>query len=108
MHTLRSATLFALERGHDFVGTEHALFVLATDPGGRMRRVLELLGVTAADVKRELAACLTIKPAKRRQRRDPDCRCSFCGTLDPDHLMRGPGVAICSTCAQVAVEAVDY
>ena len=32
--TLRGATLFALERGHDYVGTEHALFVLATDPGG--------------------------------------------------------------------------
>ena len=103
--TLRGATLFALERGHDYVGTEHALFVLATDPGGPMRRVLELLGVSSADIKRELASCLTIKPARRRRRRNPDCRCSFCGTSDPDHLTRGPGVAICSTCARVTVEA---
>ncbi len=100
--TLRCASLFALERGHDYVGTEHVLFVLATDPGARMRRVLEVLGVDVADIKRELASCLTMKPAKRRRRRHADRRCSFCGTSNPDHLMRGPGVAICPTCARTA------
>jgi hypothetical protein len=105
--TLRSATMFALERGHDYVGTEHTLFVLATDPGARTRRVLELLGVDAADIKRELASslCVAVGPTKRRRKRHADCRCSFCGTSSPDHLMRGPGVAICATCARVAVEA---
>jgi ATP-dependent Clp protease ATP-binding subunit ClpA len=45
--------------------TEHLLFVLATDPGGRARRVLNALGVQVADVKRELAPCL---PRARRRR----------------------------------------
>ena len=103
--TLRSASRFALERGHDYVGTEHALFVLATDPGARMRRVLELLGVDIADIKRELTSCLCTEPRKRRRRRGAECRCSFCGAQNPDPLMRGPGVAICATCARVAAEA---
>jgi ATP-dependent Clp protease ATP-binding subunit ClpA len=46
--------------------TEHVLFVLAIDPGGRARRVLNALGVQVADVKRELAPCL---PRTRRRRR---------------------------------------
>jgi ATP-dependent Clp protease ATP-binding subunit ClpA len=46
--------------------TEHLLFVLATDPGGRARRVLNALDVQVADVKRELAPCL---PRTRRRRR---------------------------------------
>jgi ATP-dependent Clp protease ATP-binding subunit ClpA len=46
--------------------TEHVLFVLATDPGGRARRVLNALGVQVADVKRELEPCL---PRTRRRRR---------------------------------------
>jgi ATP-dependent Clp protease ATP-binding subunit ClpA len=100
--TLRSASLFALERGHDYVGTEHALFVLATDPGARTRRVLELVGVDVADIKRELASCLCNEPSRRRRRRHGDRRCSFCATRDPAPLMRGPGVAICAICARVA------
>lgn len=103
--TLRSASLFALERGHDYVGTEHALFVLATDPGARTRHVLELLGVDTAAIKLELATCLRSEPKRRRRRRNADCRCSFCGAQNADPLMRGPGVAICATCAGVAVEA---
>jgi ATP-dependent Clp protease ATP-binding subunit ClpA len=46
--------------------TEHLLFVLATDPGGRARRVLNAVGVQVADVKRELEPCL---PRTRRRRR---------------------------------------
>jgi hypothetical protein len=46
--------------------TEHVLFVLATDPGGRARRVLNAVGVQVADVKRELEPCL---PRTRRRRR---------------------------------------
>jgi ATP-dependent Clp protease ATP-binding subunit ClpA len=48
--------------------TEHLLFVLATDPGGRARRVLNALGVQVADVKRELAPCLP-RTRRRRHRR---------------------------------------
>ena len=105
IETLRCASAFALERRHEYVGTEHVLFVLATDPGARTRRILEVLGVDVADIKRELAACVTIKPARRRRRsRRGGDRCSFCGSTNPENLMRGPGVAICTTCARVATE----
>ena len=103
--TLRAASLVALERGHNYVGTEHALFVLATDPGARTRRALELLGVDVADIKRELASSLCTERKRRRRRREGESRCSFCGTRGPEGLMRGPGIAICATCARVAVEA---
>ena len=103
--TLQSASSFALERGHNYVGTEHALFVLATDPGARTRRALELLGVDVADIKRELASSLCIERKRRRRQRDGECRCSFCGAQSPDGLTRGPGVAICATCARIAAEA---
>jgi hypothetical protein len=46
--------------------TEHLLFVLTTDPGGRARRILNSLDVQVADVKRELVPCL---PRSRRRRR---------------------------------------
>ncbi len=45
---LAAATRFARECGHDDVGTEHLLFVLANDLGCRANRVLEHLGVGAA------------------------------------------------------------
>ena len=102
---LRAATLFAFERGHDYVGTEHVLFVLASDPGSRTRRVLEHLGIGLADIKRELARCLTIEPARRRRRRRHlECRCSFCGATDIASLVHGPGVWICRTCARIALD----
>jgi ATP-dependent Clp protease ATP-binding subunit ClpA len=74
-HTLLSADAtdalsgaLALSRSDscEVLRTEHLLFVLATDPGGRARRVLNALGVQVADVKRELAPCL---PRTRRRRR---------------------------------------
>jgi Clp amino terminal domain, pathogenicity island component len=49
------------------VRTEHLLFVLATDPGGRARRVLNALQVDVADVKRELAQCLPRTTGRRRR-----------------------------------------
>ena len=49
--------------------TEQLLFVLATDPGGRARRVLNALGVQVADIKRELAPCLCLPRTSRRRRR---------------------------------------
>ena len=105
VEALRAASVFAFERGHDYVGTEHVLFVLASDPGARTRRVLEHLGIGLADIKRELGRCLTIAPARRRRgRRRLECRCSFCGATDTASLVHGPGVWICRTCAQIAVD----
>ena len=105
---LRSASAFAFKCGHDYVGTEHVLFVLASDPGARTRRVLEQLGIGLADIKRELAGCLTIEPVRRRRgRHRVQCRCSFCGATDTASLVQGPGVWICRSCAQFAVDVTD-
>ena len=102
---LRSASVFAFERGHDYVGTEHVLFVLASDPSGQSERVLAQLDIRLADIKRELARCLTIKATKtHRVRRRAQCRCSFCGATDTASLVHGPGVWICRTCARIAVD----
>jgi ATP-dependent Clp protease ATP-binding subunit ClpA len=92
------------------VGTEHLLLVLAFDPGSRARRVLTDLGIDLAAIKKELACYLTLNPhrprrlGRRRQARHPAC--SFCGAADTAArpLVHGPGVAICGTCAQRAVE----
>jgi ClpA/ClpB-like protein len=99
---LRSAAWFAAEQGHDYIGTEHVLFVLATDPGSSVRRILEELGVQAADVKRELSQCVGGRAKKRRRRDRRNCNCSFCGT--PNVLLFGHGVRICQDCARLALE----
>jgi ATP-dependent Clp protease ATP-binding subunit ClpA len=92
------------------VGTEHLLLVLAFDPGSRARRVLTDLGTDIAAIKKELACHLSLHPhrprrlSRRRQARHPAC--SFCGAADTPTrpLVHGPGVTICGTCAQRAVE----
>ncbi len=99
---LRGATLFAVERGHDYVGTEHVLFVLATDPGSSARRLLEQLDVDVAGVKRELAQCIGDRVIKRRRRDRRPRNCSFCG--NPNTHLCGPGVGICASCARLALE----
>jgi ATP-dependent Clp protease ATP-binding subunit ClpA len=92
------------------VATEHLLLVLALDPGSRARRVLTDLGTDIAGIKKELACYLSLHPhrprrlGRRRQARQPAC--SFCGAADSPArpLVQGPGVTICGTCAQRAVE----
>lgn len=66
---IASAIGFARERRSKLVGTEHLLFVLATEVGSRSRKLLESLGVSAADVKRELACFVDETPPRRRRRR---------------------------------------
>jgi ATP-dependent Clp protease ATP-binding subunit ClpA len=101
-HALRNAALFAIERGHDHVGTEHVLFVIATDPGSSARRLLEQLDVDVAGVKRELAQCVGDRVDKRRRRDRRARHCSFCGS--PDTHLCGPGVRICASCARLALD----
>lgn len=104
---LTAATRFALECGHDYVGTEHLLFVLALDPGSRANRVLEHLGVAAA-IRQECKRCF--EPGrgthwKRRRPRSGQCRCSFCGRRqDQACLVAGPGVWICQRCVGLATD----
>jgi hypothetical protein len=85
------------------VRTEHLLGVLALDPGGRARRVLNELHVDIAALKRELQCYISVnptRPARWWKRRPTAARCcSFCGrTTEPDHLVNGPGVTICRSC----------
>jgi ATP-dependent Clp protease ATP-binding subunit ClpA len=63
---LAKARTVAREHGHGHLGTEHLLVVLATDPGSHAGRVLTALGVSAAEVKRELEPVLC--RARRRRR----------------------------------------
>ena len=96
------------------VRTEHLLAVLALDPGGRARRVLNDLGVDIAAIKRELQCYISVNPTRptRWWKRRPPTQggCSFCGRLSPaaGPLVNGPGVAICSACLALATEILDH
>lgn len=57
------------EHGGTLVGTEHLFFVLATEVGSRTRKLLEGMGVSLADVKRELACFIEPDAHSRWSRR---------------------------------------
>lgn len=106
---LSAAAYFSREAGHDYVGTEHLLFVLASDPGARSRRLLNDLNVSFADVKRELEGF--VRPCKNRRRRRDNVeapRCPFCGKGESGNIrfVAGPGVRICSECVRLSREAL--
>jgi ATP-dependent Clp protease ATP-binding subunit ClpA len=93
------------------VRTEHLLFVLALDPGGRARRVLNDLGTDIATIKRELDCYVTGKPRRRGSRwkrpaGNTGRACSFCGRSErvSGGLVAGPGVHICGGCVALAGE----
>jgi len=94
------------------VGTEHLLAVLALDHGSRAHRILVDLGVDIAAVKKELACYLTLNPPRprrfRRTRRPSTAACSFCGAAESANrpLAHGPGVTICTVCAQRAAQSL--
>jgi hypothetical protein len=97
----------AARRGLSRVRTEHLLFCVALDPGSSARRVLNDLGIDPANVKKELAE--SVAPIQRRRRRagkgtGGHSACSFCGCKDLGPLVTGPGVWICGSCAQTALE----
>jgi len=106
---VRAAADLSRQGGHDYVGTEHLLFVLAADPGSRSRRLLNDLGVSFADVKRELASFVQPCRTGRRRRRRAAATCSFCGkgaTRDLQ-LIAGEGVWICHECVRLADEVMS-
>ena len=104
---------FCRQRAGYIVGTEHLLFVLATEVGSRTRKLLESLGVSVAAMKRELACYVENEQPERRRRRRrkrPEvASCSFCGKPRPlaGGMVAGPGVAICADCIALAKEALD-
>jgi len=104
---ITGARRLAARRGQSQFRTEHLLFCIALDPGSAARRVLGDLGVDPARVKKELEEL--IAPVQRRHRRIGKARgttraCSFCGCRDLGPLVAGPGVWICGSCAQTAIE----
>jgi len=108
---IASARGFAQERGHNYVGTEHLLMVLASDPGSQARRVLNDLGVGVDAVKaiKRVLDDLECRPPRRlgrRRRRAMELVCSFCGRSQEKvgPLVAGPGVCICQRCVGLAAE----
>ena len=109
-HQLTAAKHLAQERGHNYVGTEHLLMVLAGDPGSRARRILDQLGVSFAAIKKELDCKPLTRPARKRRKsaRDDIRYCSFCGrSCEQVRLVGGPGVTICAGCVDVANQVLD-
>lgn len=101
------ARRLAARRGQSQFRTEHLLFCIALDPGSAARRVLGDLGVEPARIKKELEEW--IAPVQRRHRRIGKAKgtgraCSFCGCKDLGPLVAGPGVWICGSCAQTAID----
>jgi hypothetical protein len=99
---------------HPEIRTEHLLFVLALDPGGRARRVLNDLGTDIAAIKKELACYITGNPRRRGGRwKRPTATagraCSFCGRSEKvaGRLVAGPGVHICGNCVALAGQILD-
>jgi hypothetical protein len=93
------------------IRTEHLLFVLALDPGGRARRVLGDLGTDIAAIKRELECYVTRKPRRRGSRwKRPTAAsgrsCSFCGRSEKvaRRLLADPGVHIRGGCVALAAQ----
>jgi ATP-dependent Clp protease ATP-binding subunit ClpA len=105
---IAGARRLAARRGQSQCRTEHLLHCLATDSGSSARRVLNDLNVDTARVKKELQEW--IAPVQRRRPRligrtkDTSRACSFCGCKDLGPLVAGPGVWICGSCAQAAME----
>ena len=101
------ARRLAARQGQSQVRTEHLLFCVALDPGSSARRILNDLGVEPTRVKKELEEW--VAPVQRRHRRAGKGKtagraCSFCGCQDLGPLVAGPGVWICGSCAQTALE----
>jgi len=99
-------------RASQVVGTEHLLAVLALDPGSRARRVLNDLNIDMAAIKRELNCYVTLNARRRRRRGGKvrsDSACSFCGrpASEAGQLVAGPGVWICASCVNIAVDVMD-
>lgn len=65
---------------HDYIGTEHLLFVLAADPGSRSRRPLNDLEISFADVEKELEGVAATLAAGGGT--DPRRWCSSCGRAE--------------------------
>ncbi|WP_116051501.1 Clp protease N-terminal domain-containing protein [Amycolatopsis palatopharyngis] len=107
---IAAATTLARDRDFEYVGTEHLLHVLATDPGSQASRVLQDLGVDPADIVHELERKITLRPTRsrrRRRRHDTEPKCSFCRKTKPGvRKVAGPNVCICEDCLHLAHDAL--
>lgn len=107
---IEAARTMARQRGFNYVGTEHLLYVLASDPGSQASRVLQDLGIDPLDVVGELERKTGLRPPRsrrRRRRRDSEPRCSFCRKAKPGvRKVAGPDVCICEDCLRLANDAL--
>lgn len=108
-HAIDGAHAIARERGQGYVGTEHLLFCIATDPGSQAHRVLNQLDVGAPAIKRELEGFVPQR-LRRLRRRKRGQACTFCGTpaSPAGRLVGGPGVCICDECVRKAVDTLAH
>jgi hypothetical protein len=105
---LAGAAAMARRAGHDYVGTEHLLAVLALDPGSRARRILIRLDASIPAIKKELECYISPRGHRRRRGKKIEQHCSFCGKSPGSgvELVAGPGVWICGPCIDLAREIV--
>jgi hypothetical protein len=116
----------ALQRGHNYIGTEHILLGLAKLTDGPGHELLARHGVTSDQVRYAVGARLEPGPPRRRGRRrlfgaspppfaaEPGGprlpHCSFCGRPQPavSILLAGAGDAfICGDCVELAASLVQ-
>ncbi|MFF0522341.1 Clp protease N-terminal domain-containing protein [Actinomadura nitritigenes] len=101
---LDGAQHMAHDNGADAVAPPHLLCLLVSDSGGKARRVLNEMGVSHTDIRREIDRYIIAPGRKRRRRRDQELICSFCrkprSAVGP--LVVGPNVHICAACVNVA------
>lgn len=107
---IAAAATLARDRGCDYVGTEHLLYVLAIDPGSQASRVLQDLGVDPAGIVHELERKGPLGQARsrrRRRRHNTEPKCSFCRKTKPGvRKIAGPNVCICEDCLHLAHDAL--
>ncbi|MFI0486741.1 Clp protease N-terminal domain-containing protein [Actinomadura sp. 9N215] len=102
---LDGAQHMAHDNGTVAVAPPHLLCVLASDSGGKARRVLNELGVAHTDIRRGIDKYIVGGGRKRRRRQDTEPVCSFCRKPQSavGRLVAGPKAYICGPCAH-AVE----
>jgi predicted DNA-binding transcriptional regulator AlpA len=116
---LELALAEALELGHNYIGTEHVLLAITTEPDGLGWKTLAELGLGTKQVRETVMTTLHSyvrgsKPppggptAARPEPTAADAACSFCGkpSADVNKLVAGPGIYICDECVALCDEII--
>jgi ATP-dependent Clp protease ATP-binding subunit ClpA len=117
--TLELALREGLALGHNYIGTEHVLLAITTEPDGLGWKTLAELGLGTKQVRETVMTTLQSyvrgsKPppggptAARPEPTAADAACSFCGkpSADVNKLVAGPGIYICDECVALCDEII--